>query len=192
MSVTYYRSFKTHPNNSKAKQQRAEPRKEGLKLMPPAEPTAVREEKADAAPQKRNIFGYIFHSGPQALSVTVPGDAVPFRLGSHTVLSGLQHEENSPDVKIEEAGIYEIGYSVVMQAANAVHAALSVQADGQTVEGSVTARLIDTHEAVYSAVMLAELKAGTTLRLVITSGTAAGVQLSDSGVSVSLLIKKLD
>ena len=194
MSVAYFRNFKTHSKNDRKKRQHFEPRQESLKLMPHAEPSIVPEVKEDAKalPNKQDVFGYIFHSGPQMLSVSVPGDVVPFRLSSHTVLKGLRHDENSPDIIVMESGVYEISYSVNMQAVNALHAALSLQADGQTIEGSVTARLIDTRAAVYGTAVIAELKAGASVRLVMTSGTAAAVQLSDSGVSASMMIKRLD
>ena len=194
MSNACFRNFKTHSQSDKTRRKPPESRKESLKLVVPAEPLSMPEVKkeAKASPQKQGVYGYIFHSGPQRLSVSVPGDVVPVRLSSNTVLKGLRHDDNSPDIIVMESGVYEISYSVTMQAVNALYAALSLQADGQTVSGSVTARLIDTHEAIYGAAVLAELKAATVVRLVMTSGTAAAVQLTDSGVSASMMIKKLD
>lgn len=194
MGMAYFRSFKTQSQRSEKKRQRIAPRKESLIFVPSPKKADEQQREVQTAPvlQKKSVHGYIFHSGPQTLTVTVPGDVAPVRLASHTVLNGLQHDEHSPDIMVLEEGTYEISYSVVMKAANEVYAALSLQADGKTIDGSVTARLIDTQETAYSAAVLAEIKAGALIRLVITSGTAAGVQLSDSGVSASIMIKKIN
>ncbi len=194
MSNAYFRNFKTHSQSDKAKRMPAESRKEILKLVVPAEPSCAPEvkEEAKASPQKQGVYGYIFQSGPQILAVSVPGDVVPVRFSNHTVLKGLAHDDNSSDIIVMVSGVYEISYSVTMRAANALHLALSLQADGQTIDGSVMARLIDTREAVYGTAVLTELDAGATVRLIMTSGTVAAAQLSDSGVSASIMIKKLD
>ncbi len=194
MSYAYFRNFKNHSQNVKTKRKPPESRKERLNLVAPAELSGVPEvkETVKASPHKQGVYGYIFQHGPQMLSVSVPGDVVPVRFSSHALLEGLRHDEHSPDIIITESGIYEISYSVTMQANNALHAALSLQADGQTVSGSVISRMIDTRDAIYGTAVLSELKAGATLRLVLTSGTAAAAHLSDSGVSASLMIKKLD
>jgi hypothetical protein len=162
--------------------------------MPPVEQLSQIEDTTggNVETDKQSVFGYVFHTGLQSLAVTVPGDVIPVKFGSHTVLTGLRHDEQSPDIMIMESGIYEISYSVSMQAAYAVHAALSLQANGETIEGSLMAKLVNTYESVFSAAVLAELKANTEIRLVMTSGTAVSAELTGNGVSASLMIKKLN
>ncbi len=194
MNDTYFRNFRSLPNsNEPVRWQRTKPLADGLTGIPAAQKQDKHEISTEkkTAPEKQSVFGYVFENSPQTLAVKMPGDVVPVSFGSHTVLSGLLHDAGSPDIKVTETGIYEIGYSVVLQAANAAHAALSLQADGKIIEGSLTARLISTQESVYSATVLTELKAGTTVRLVITSGTALCTQLAGSGVCASMVIKKL-
>lgn len=140
----------------------------------------------------QGVFGYIYHTGPQSLSISVPGDVAPVKFASHTVLSGVRHEEQSPEIVIETAGIYEISYSMILSAATTAHTAFALQANGQKLTGSLINRILSPQDGMYSAAVLAELKENTVLRLIMTSGSTLSAELSGSGVSASMLIKKLN
>lgn len=194
MSDTYFRNYKTMPHsNEKVIWQRTKPQPNIPDEMQPEEQLNSKEDSIEeTATEKRSVYGYVYHNEPQTLAVKMPGEVVPVCFGNHTVLSGLLHDADSPDIKVTETGIYEIGYMVILQSAMAAHAALSLQADGKTIEGSLTTRLLNAQESVYSGAVLAEIEAGSAIRLVITSGTALSAQLLGSGVSASMMIKKLD
>lgn len=141
--------------------------------------------------RSQGVFGFMYHTGPQSLTVSVPGDVAPVKFASHTVLSGVRHEEQSPEIVVEKAGIYEISYSVILSAATTAHAAFALQANGEKLTGSLINRILSPQEGMYSAAVLAELKDNTVLRLIMTSGSIFSAELSGSGVSASLLMKKL-
>ncbi len=140
----------------------------------------------------QDVFGFVYHTGPQSLAVSVPGDVAPVKFGCHTVLSGVSHDEQSSDVFIETAGVYEISYSIIISAATTAHAAFALQADGEKLPGSLISLLVRPEEGMYSAMALAELKENTSLRLIMTSGSTCSAELNNSGVSASLLVKKLN
>jgi hypothetical protein len=141
---------------------------------------------------EQGVFGFLYHTGPQSLSVSVPGDVVPIKFGSHTVLSGIKHEEQSADIVIGAKGVYEFSYTLVISAPTTVHAAFALQADGQNLPGSLFSRQISPEERVYGATVLAELNNNASVRLVMTSGTVLNAELTGSGVSASLIINKLN
>lgn len=140
----------------------------------------------------QGAYGFIYHTGPQCLSVSVPGDVAPVRFGCHTVLSGIKHEDQSPEIVIDTPGFYEITYSLNLSASTAVHATFALQANGEHLPGSLISRIVSPEERIISASVMTALKQNTTLRLIMTSGSAFSAELSGSGVSASMMIKKLN
>lgn len=140
----------------------------------------------------QNTYGHIYHSGPQSLCVTVPGDVVPVKFSKESALSGLRHDADSPELVINETGIYEISYCVCVQAEISVYAAFALQVGGENIEGSIISRLLNTSEIVYSSTVLSELKKNSTIRLVMTSSSVVSAVMKNTGVTASLIIKKLN
>lgn len=152
----------------------------------------IEERKTNINISRESVFGYIYHAGTQNLVVTVPGDVAPVVFSKNTVLSGVRHDEDSPDVFIAETGIYEICYSVLIHTAKDVCASFSLQANGQAIEGSTISRLLNTMESVCSATTLTELSQDDAIRLVMTSCSPVSAEMKNSGVCGSLMIKKVN
>ncbi len=139
----------------------------------------------------QGVFGFVYHTGPQSLYITVPGDTVPVKFGKHTVLSGIKHEEESPEIVIESKGVYEISYALSLSSETAVYTSFALQADGESMPGGVITRMVNQEERTYIGTVLAEINDDTMIRLIATAGSAVKVDLSASGVSASLVIKKI-
>lgn len=193
MSVTYFRNFKTHAHSygSKLRRHMMGQHKTVLMDLPSADTQIELNRDEESKMNNQRAFGYVYYAGPQKLSVSVPGDVTPVRFDSHTVLQGLSHDDNSPEILAGQSGIYEISYTVSAQSDNSAYAAFAVQIDGQTVDGSMTAKLINAQGCVYNAAVITEIKQGTLIRLVMTSGTTISVETTGNGVSASMMIKML-
>ncbi len=137
------------------------------------------------------VFGFMYHTGSQSLSVSDSGNVAPVKFGRHSVLSGIWHEEQSPNIFIETAGVYEISYSVIISASTAAKATFALQADGKNLPGSIIRHSVSHKERMYTAAVLAELKQSSALRLIMMSHSTVNAELPRKGVTASLLIKKL-
>ena len=193
MNITYYRNFKTQMQSNNALHwKRNRQTQKNMIDLPAAEPPLISGEEAVNQQDNQKAIGCFYHTEPQALTVTVPGDVTPVRFASHTVLQGLSHDDDSPEFVAGQSGIYEISYTVSAHTINSAYAAFAVQIDGHTVDGSMSAKLINTQGCLFSAAVITELKQGATIRLIITSSTAIRVETDNNGVSASMLIKKID
>ena len=193
MNITYYRNFKTQMQSNNALHwKRNRQTQKNMIDLPAAEPPLISGEEAVNQQDNQKAIGCFYHTEPQALTVTVPGDVTPVRFASHTVLQGLSHDDDSPEFVAGQSGIYEISYTVSAHTINSAYAAFAVQIDGQTVDGSVSAKLVDTQGCMFGASVITELNQGAVIRLIMTSGTAISVETDSNGVSASMMIKKLD
>lgn len=192
MNGTYFRTIKTGAHGAAAKRwERTEPRGE-IRGFVPSETLVPEMVRCETSEEKEAaVYGCVYQQGAQCLDVNVPGDLAPVRFSGHSILSGMRHDEDAADVVADAAGVYEIRYSALLRAEKAVYAAVMLQADGETIEGSLTGRLTQPQGCAYDASVIAELKDGAALRLVATSGSVASLELAGSGVTAYMLVRRL-
>ncbi len=139
-----------------------------------------------------SAYGCVYHVGAQSIAVTVPGDSVPVKFSHSAYLSGVWHEDDTPDLVIKEQGIYEISYALYMSGITEAAVAIAVQSDGNTLPGSLQRRFLTSEEQVYGGMVVAELWKDSMLRVIMTSGTVVSAEFKGSGVTATLVLKKLD
>lgn len=142
-------------------------------------------------PKGLSAYGCVYHVGTQKLSVTVPGDMVPVKFDHDAFLNGIWHEEDTPDVQIKDHGIYEVTYMVCLAGASTAAVAFAVQADGEMMPGSLQSRLLTNEEQVCGGTVIGELWKDSIVRVVMTSGTVVSGEMKGTGVTASLVLKKL-
>lgn len=142
--------------------------------------------------RRHSSYGCLYHTGTQRLVITQSVTAAPVCFGSHNCLCGMQHTAGEGTVTVTEGGDYEVLFELRVLAKVSAPITFSLCREHEALPGGVFVYMLSAGIRECRGSVMAHINAGDRVKLVISSITACEVLIAGSGVSATMLLKRLD
>ena len=152
----------------------------------------IANEVVEMPYRRHSSYGCLYHTGTQRLVITQSHTAAAVCFGSHNCLCGIQHTEGDETVTVTEGGDYEVVFELRVLAKVSAPVTFSLCRENEALPGGVFVYMLSAGIRECRGSVMAHINAGDRIKLVISSITACEVLLAGSGVSATILLKRLD